>query len=370
MKNSRKVGSVTLVKDKYVRDDSTVAVKLRVSHKTFVRFIATGYYLHNGAKVNKHPEYNKILALQGRVADKLSSLDTRAMDIRTLMAHLKGVVPDHDLLSLIDEKAEKLSSNYRSMYATTKKHILDSGLSTSLHSIDLRWIMELEKYLRNVEMRPNTISINMRNVRSVYATAMKLGLVGAYPWRSYKMPSEPTRKRNLGIEDICKVRDAGSYASDIFMLSFYLLGINMIDLAHLQKPEQGRVYYIRSKGKKPYNVKLTAEALKLIEKHQGKSYLVNLLERYPDYRYATRNIDAALKKILPGVSMYYARYSWASIASSIGIEKDVIVYALHPFERDVTDLYINFDLKRVDEANKKVMATVASYSSAAAPAGS
>ena len=52
----------------------------------------------------------------------------------------------------------------------------------------------------------------------------------------------------------------------------------------------------------------------------------------------------------------YARHTWASIAFNIGIQKDVVSLALgHSFGVRVTDTYINADLSRVDEANRRVI---------------
>ena len=57
-----------------------------------------------------------------------------------------------------------------------------------------------------------------------------------------------------------------------------------------------------------------------------------------------------------GLTTYYARHTWASIAFNLGIQKDVVSLALgHSFGVRVTDTYINADLSRVDEANRRVI---------------
>ena len=55
------------------------------------------------------------------------------------------------------------------------------------------------------------------------------------------------------------------------------------------------------------------------------------------------------------MTSYYARHSWATIASKIGIQRDTIAHALGHGEETVTDIYIDFDEKLVDEANRKVL---------------
>ena len=68
-------------------------------------------------------------------------------------------------------------------------------------------------------------------------------------------------------------------------------------------------------------------------------------------------INKKLAKVRPGLTTYYARHTWASIAfNNLGIPKDVVSLALgHSFGVRVTDTYINADLSRVDEANRRVI---------------
>ena len=56
------------------------------------------------------------------------------------------------------------------------------------------------------------------------------------------------------------------------------------------------------------------------------------------------------------LSSYAARHTWATIAASLDIPKETISAALgHEIGSRVTSIYIDFDQKKVDEANRKVM---------------
>ena len=59
--------------------------------------------------------------------------------------------------------------------------------------------------------------------------------------------------------------------------------------------------------------------------------------------------------LFPKISTYWARHSWATIASSLDISRDVIGHALGHGNNTVTDIYIDFDQAKVDEANRKVL---------------
>ena len=66
------------------------------------------------------------------------------------------------------------------------------------------------------------------------------------------------------------------------------------------------------------------------------------------------------KEIVPlhlDIVWYTARRSWATIAAELDIPKETIGKALGHSEWDstTTDLYISFDYRKVDEANRKIL---------------
>ncbi len=148
------------------------------------------------------------------------------------------------------------------------------------------------------------------------------------------------------------------------MLSFYLIGINLIDLAYLTKDNirAGRLEYKRRKTGKEYSIKLEPEARKLIKKLQGKTYLICLSERYKEYNTVKKEINKKLKvaalkaKLDKDITTYYCRHSWATIASKLDIPKETISAALgHEIGSNTTAIYIEYDMNKVDQANRKVI---------------
>jgi integrase len=89
---------------------------------------------------------------------------------------------------------------------------------------------------------------------------------------------------------------------------------------------------------------------------------VDILEHYKDLHVATSQINRQLKHVasaleLPPISTYTARYTWATLAQSIDTPIEVISQALgHSYGMAVTLGYILPDRRKVDEANKKVLA--------------
>jgi hypothetical protein len=61
------------------------------------------------------------------------------------------------------------------------------------------------------------------------------------------------------------------------------------------------------------------------------------------------------------ISWYYARHTWATIAAELDISDDIIALALGHGKKTVTDIYIKRNLKKVDDANRKVIDYVNNY---------
>ena len=62
-----------------------------------------------------------------------------------------------------------------------------------------------------------------------------------------------------------------------------------------------------------------------------------------------------LSSFMPNLTTYWARHTWATIASELDIPKETIAAALGHGGNSVTDIYINFDKKKIDVANRKVI---------------
>ena len=59
--------------------------------------------------------------------------------------------------------------------------------------------------------------------------------------------------------------------------------------------------------------------------------------------------------LFPKISQYWCRHTWATIAAELDIRKETIAAALGHGGNSVTDIYINFYMRKVDEANRRVI---------------
>lgn len=193
------------------------------------------------------------------------------------------------------------------------------------------------------------------------------------PFDNYKIVDAPeTRKRNLTVEQIKAIRDCdvpvnsrAELAKDLFMLSFYLCGMNAVDLYHLKSANitKGRVEYNRSKtirrsDKAFISIKLIKEAKPLLDK-----YIEKLPARYNNFKNLDRGINEGMKMInkktkLSGITFYWARHTFANLGrNKCRMSKDDVGLALNHVDQGnkTTDIYIEKDWAIVDDVQANVI---------------
>lgn len=237
--------------------------------------------------------------------------------------------------------------------------------SLYFEGITINWLERFDLFLAKTSPKKNARNIHLRNIRAVFNEALKQERTTYYPFRKFVITPEPTRKRNLSVEQLRTLFNAEVPAwqqkyIDFFKISFFLIGINTEDLLHATTISGGRLEYQRAKTHRPYSIKVEPECMELIEKYRGKEYLLNILDSYSKTCNWTSKVNNELQAIcktlgLPKISMYWARHSWSTFSSDLDIPQETIAAALGHSDTSVTGIYINFDRSKIDKANRQVM---------------
>lgn len=235
--------------------------------------------------------------------------------------------------------------------------------SRDFADIDKSWLDGFYLWLaRNGSPSVNARGIHLRNIRAAFNDAIDSELTSCYPFRKYRIRSEATPKRALSVEQLRSIffADVPGWQRkyvDAFMLIFCLVGINTVDLLGLRREDlsDGRISYRRAKTHRLYDVRVEDEAKVLLDRYAGRSKLLSFDEGCSSYRHWAMKLNRNLSAICPGVTSYTARHSWATIAASLDIPKETIAAALGHGGNTVTDIYISFDRKKVDDANRRVL---------------
>lgn len=293
----------------------------------------------------------------------------------------KEIIEKYYFVEYIEEFAStKTRKTTKEVYEYTKRKIEDFDPKCTFETIDRSWLNKFERWMIGSGMKTNACAVHMRNIRAVFNYCIDEEYTTLYPFRKFKIKKEETRKRSLTVEQLRTLRDypCEEYQvryRDIFMLMFYMIGINAIDLFHAKESDvvDCRLEYKRSKTGKLYSVLIQPEAQAIIDKYKGKKYLLNVLDEYKNYKDFLHRMGDALKDIGPmerkglggkkirhplfkDISSYWARHTWATIAASLDIPKEVISAGLgHEIGSSITSIYIDFNIKKVDDANRAVI---------------
>lgn len=319
---------------------------------------------------------NLILALQNE--NKLSS-----MSIDAIKRQIEESVLGKRKSRLFVDVATKFATECKKprtkqIYMTTIEKVRSFDSSATFESITKNWMSMFEQHLLNQGLNINGISVHLRNIRAVFNYALDEEITKLYPFRKFKIKSE--NKLSVDYLTFDQLREFMDYplpkhyakARDMFMLMFYLCGINLGDLAMIKEIHNGRINYKRQKTGRMYSVKVEPEAMEIIERYKGKNYLIDLLDTYKNYTTYKTIINKYLKcagpykrvgkggvkqinPLHPKMTAYWARYTWGTLAGQLDIPKETISAGLGHGARSVTDNYVHFDIKKVDEANRRIL---------------
>lgn len=240
-------------------------------------------------------------------------------------------------------------------------------------------IEDFQCWLHNKGVCRNTISFYMRNLRAIYNRAVREGLTpDRRPFANVFTGVERTRKRALSYECLKKIKNLDLSAAphlcrvrDLFMLSFYCMGISFVDLAFLKKSDisGNRISYRRSKTKQTISFTITPKIRTIFKRYASapeSEYLLDIIEehrgdRRRQYLSAINLINRHLKKIgkmagIPEVlTSYVARHSWASLAKARNVSLSVISDALGHENEHTTLIYLDtVGMDSIDKANALV----------------
>lgn len=259
------------------------------------------------------------------------------------------------------EKAKRgKAAMTQQLYYYSQKRIKEFAGNKRVTDIDERWVKEYRDWLAS-SLSANTVRQELTRLSRAVNLAMEDGVATRNPVRVVKKPVAKVRKKSLSLTLLRQLRDmeiarpAQRMARDVFMLQFYLIGINIIDLYSARGIVDGRLEYIRHKTKQPYSVKVEPEAMEIIERLQGNGWLVDFT-KYKTSVTTSSSMTTALKALIPGLSTNWARHTWATIAAELEIPIETTSHALgHQIGSPVTAIYVAFNKKKVDEANRRVI---------------
>ena len=257
-------------------------------------------------------------------------------------------------------KSDKTAHSYESTITKLKGYCDPSKVR--LTDMSYAWFEGFIKRMEGEGLKRNTVAKYLKCIKTVLRYAVEDGVAVNQAYTKINSRAETdTPMRNLPVETMRRIRDTKLDGKvnryiDAFMLSFYLIGMNLADMLALPKDciVNGRLQYKRAKTGKNYSILVQPEAQAIIDKYPGKDHLLSFGEKFGSWFRCGCNEQ--LGKLEKGLTWYYARYSWANYAVDLDIPKDIISEALgHKHGSAVTGIYIKYSLDKVDKANRQVI---------------
>ena len=375
-------------------------LKIRVTKDRKVRYVSLG--------VSTKPEHWDFKKNQPKAdcpnreyIEKL--IANRISEIKATIVELKAEERDFtatSLLQKIDTKSSSLSiaeiflehlkflqSCKRTGYMLSIRQTYNSllkfngTLDIPFSEIDVNWLRRYEGWLRKSNKSENTIGIRFRNLRMIYNKAIEKGAVKKelYPFDSYKVSKlhKETIKRAIVKDDIKRVLNYNvngrdfytSLAIALFSFSYYMGGINFVDMAYLQGSNiiDGRLVYYRKKTSKLINLPMNPEAMEIISRYNTglTGYIFPILSFAHNTEQMKLNrlhkvitkVNKALKLIVQELGLpiklttYVARHSFATVLKRAGVSTSIISESLGHSSEKITQIYLDsFENSQINEA--------------------
>jgi integrase/recombinase XerD len=273
---------------------------------------------------------------------------------------------------------------YRDAFNALKRYKKPEVL---FREIDYNLLKGLEVFLLKNGCSAGGAGAYMRSIRAVYYEGARRGLVdreinpfstagnkNGYSLSKLKSVKNPKALSKVDLQSL-KAFDLQKHPEfadtwRLFMFSFYLFGMNFIDMSQLTKDncKNGRLIYIRQKTNKPFNLKVRQEAQEILDYFSSstskllfpildeKIHITPQQKKDRTHR-VRRKINKELARITKiqgietSITFYSARHTSATAMKRCGVSTDVISEALGHSDLTITQHYLSkFDNEVLDTA--------------------
>ena len=396
------------------RADGTYNIKIRIVHNRRKKYLPTVWYVTSADITRsfriKNQEYidytddliRRYRRICDRAGDRLRSMTVEQVAAMVTTERLEAFDLDivkytRDLVAWL--KADGHEGNARSYEVAINSLVRFVGReSISVREITVRLVKDWIRALTEMPARSGrergtrAQSLYPAQLRSVLNMAKRefndeeAGVINIPnpPFRQITLPKVQTRRkravtvaqlRSLAALEYSSQYQSGvnrtNLAKDVFLLSFFLMGMNAADLYTCDRFRDGVITYYRQKtrgrraDRAEMRVRVQPEAMPLFEKYRDPTgeRVFRFHRMYSTVNVFSDALNKGLKRIgvrigEDDLEFYAARHTWATVAiNEVGIDKYTVHEALDHVveEMRVTDTYIRRSWERLARANRKVI---------------
>lgn len=387
--------NLTILPHKVLKDGRH-KVRIAVSHKQQTSYILTNVVIDSetqfrNGQVVRRPDASllnrKLRNLLNEYQDRLDGIKHQAL---YTCIQLKEI--------LINSNGPECAATFQSISASYERELSESGSVGYAKMLErnCRYFTEfcrgdilladitpemIENYSRFLRVKKGvgdtTNSMMMRNTKTVINRGVKKRVVSyeVHPFVNFQISAAPVRQVDLPLEVFNRLRLAEPtekryrVARDLFCLSFYLGGINLVDLMQIDFRGLDVLEYVRTKSRSTtHGQNVVSFAIPEPAKEIIKRWMNRNTGRLDfGYKFSYSNFSRYLSRLLASFSrslgitekvVYYsARKSFAQYASEIGIPDGVIDYCLGHSDKSkgVLRYYTRVRRQQADMAIQRVI---------------
>ncbi|MBP5561009.1 MAG: hypothetical protein J6X70_04320 [Muribaculaceae bacterium] len=351
--------SLTVVPGKALKDGKH-KVRIAVAHRSQTRYIVTDVVLNstkewkNGKIVKRDDASYLNIKLLSRLDEVQRIIDETPYIEGLSCAELVETITQararktHTLASAFEEMLEVSTAKdttkvrYRTQFKSITSVIPDTTLVSHVTPLMVQRFMKV----RGAVMKPITLQTQLTLLSQLLNFCQRNGYTEfrVKPTDGFFQRIIAVRQNWLTPDQVRFIRDNETARRgynkfrDLFMLSYYLGGINIIDLARINFDECGdTLRYIRTKTERKPKVnpivefEIPDEAKPIIAKYKGEDGFLKMFNTSENNQchVMTRTIKTYREDYgLPGLTFYSARKSFAQHAFMLGESESVIDFVL------------------------------------------
>lgn len=381
--------------------DGLYKIRISIGHRSETHYIVTPYSVNalsefdNGIVVrvpNAHEINIKLRNLLNDYEERLERIespeDYTCKELRDLLKSMRTHSSKITFKQVSEQYQKELIEDGRGSYAGMLQNSLRlflefTGGDVFLSEISTITISEFERWLKRKGVSQTYISMTLSMTRTIVNRAIRMQLVtySVHPFTYWKRPADPERELDISVEDVRAIRDAQPrlkkqrIARDIFMLSYYLGGINLIDLLEIDFRGVSVLEYTRHKSR---NMKLSDKRISFTLQPETKELISKWMNRntgrldfgykfsYKNFlAYVTRSIKSLAKDIdiqdYRKVCYYTARKSFVQHGFDLGISLEVLEYCIGQSVKNNRPIfnYLKIMRKHADVAFRQILDNLA-----------
>lgn len=369
-------------------------IRIMVSHNAQTRYIVTDIIIDSesefkNGKIIRRPDKDMLNLqikkehdqyfrryMQIEYAESLTCTQLIKLITNPLAGEQRRTFEDivEEFLSQIDE--EDRSKTYKLYKLAANRFLQFTGKGSLMEHITPVRINNYLNSLRREKLSSTTINIYVTLLKVIINYAIKMRYVEykVDPFVTAKIPSARKRDTHITVEQLKTIRDMvprkynESVVRDIFMLTYYLAGMNLVDMLDYDF-RTNEVNYVRIKtrntkdGDRITSFTIPDEAKPIIKKYMNKNTGRIVFGKYKTYVscYNTLTRKLSVLKEIAGIThdftLYSARKSFVQHGFDLGVPLSTLEYCIGQSMKEDRPIfnYVTIMKEHADKAIRTIL---------------